>query len=384
MESGFKGDGFGRRERPPLPKGLRENAPLAPLTTLELGGPARFLAEPDSTEGLVEVLRWAESGGVPVEIIGGGSNVVVSDDGFEGLVVRAAQRGTHIQRDGEIARLTAVAGEPWDEVVALAVGEGLAGLECLSGIPGTVGATPVQNVGAYGQEVGQTLDSVLVLDRHDLTQDVLTATECGLGYRTSVFRREPGRWVILCVTFALKPGGAPALAYPELESALRTRSATPTLGDVRQIVLELRRGKSMVLDPANPNRRSAGSFFLNPIVSREEADRVIERVIAAGAAGDPAQVPAFPTEGGKVKLSAAFLVEQAGFPRGLSRGPVGLSSAHALALIHHGGGSTTDLVRLASDIRAAVHEVFGVQLQPEPTFIGWGSEDPLGELISFQ
>jgi UDP-N-acetylmuramate dehydrogenase len=207
---------------------------------------------------------------------------------------------------------------------------------------------------------------------------VLAPSECGFAYRGSVFRRRPGRWTVLAVTYSLRPGGAPTLAYPELARALASRGGVPDLGTTRQAVLELRRGKSMVLDPADPNRRSVGSFFVNPVVSAAEADAIVERALAAGIPRDPAGIPRFAAGPDRVKLSAAWLVERAGFGKGFRRGSVGISSRHSLALVHHGGGRTADLLALARDIRAAVRARFGVELHPEPTFLGFAEEDPLG------
>jgi len=263
-------------------------------------------------------------------------------------------------------------------VVSRAVAENLAGVECLSGIPGTVGATPVQNVGAYGQEVGEVVDSVRVLERATLRELTLGADECGFGYRTSRLRVEPDRFVVLAVTLRLVPGGAPLLGYPELERAVAEGDSARTLAGVRQAVLDLRRAKSMVLDPADPNRRSAGSFFVNPVVGPEQAEEVVRRALALEIVRAPDEVPRFLADGGRTKLSAAWLIERAGFARGYRRGAVGLSSRHALALVHHGGGSTAELVALARDIRSAVEARWGVRLAPEPVFLGFPPGDPLG------
>ena len=357
------------------PIGLREGVPLAPLTTLDLGGPARWFFEARTRPELVQVLRWAAEHGLVVAVLGGGSNLVVADRGFPGLVVRVALRGLVAQAGGGKVRLSVAAGEPWDWVVKRSVAEDLAGLECLSGIPGTAGATPIQNVGAYGQEVAEVVEEVRVLDRATLCEATLGAVECGFGYRSSLFRTQPERFVVLAVTFGLRPGGPPALRYEELERAVRRKGPRVDLGGVREAVLGLRRAKSMVVEPDDPNRRSAGSFFTNPVVSPEEADEVARRALAL-AVGEPRR---FPTDGGLVKLAAAWLVEHAGFSRGLRRGAVGLSSRHTLALVHHGGGTTAELLALAREIRAGVEERFGVRLTPEPVFLGFPSGDPLGE-----
>ena len=355
-----------------IPPRVLHDVPLAPLTTLELGGPARALVEVEDEGDLVEALRWAAAEGLPVAVLGGGSNVVVADAGFPGLVVRMATRGIEVRagRGDEAVRLTAAAGESWDDLVAAAVDEGLAGIECLAGIPGTVGATPVQNVGAYGQEVAETIVAIRALDRRDLTVRTLQPDECGFGYRASVFRRRPDRWVILAVMLRLRQGGAGEVRSPELARALGCPAATPEVATVRDAVLELRRQKSMVIDREDENRRSAGSFFVNPVLDAGAAAAVARRAVAAGLAGSIAEVPAFPLVGGLVKLSAAWLVERAGFPKGTRRGPVGVSSRHALALVHHGGGSAAELLAFAGEITAAVETRFGVRLEREPVLLG--------------
>ena len=348
---------------------IRDRVPLAPLTTLEVGGDARHFTEATDEAAVVAALRWAAARELPVAILGGGSNVVVSDAGFDGLVIRVAPRGLRFDAavDGTVT-VTAAAGEPWDALVAQTVARGLAGLECLSGIPGLAGATPIQNVGAYGQEVADTIRSVRVLDRATLEARDLPAAECGFGYRDSRFKREPHAFVVLAVTFALRPGAPPTLRYPELASALaaEAESATvPTLDDARAAVLALRAKKSMVIRAGDPNRRSAGSFFTNPVVDPAVADAVARRAAVA-----PDAMPRFPAGAGRVKLSAAWLIERAGFGKGFRRGPVGISTAHALALVNLGGARAADLLSLAAEIVTAVRDRFGVALQPEPVLLG--------------
>jgi UDP-N-acetylmuramate dehydrogenase len=342
------------------------DVPLAPLTTLELGGPARYFVRADDEAAVGEALTWARQRGVPVFVLGGGSNLVVADAGFEGLVLQVAPPGLRFRGDGGEVLVEAGAGQPWDALVAEAVARDLAGVECLAGIPGFVGATPIQNVGAYGQEVSETIRRVRVLDRQTLAVTELQAQECGFGYRDSNFKRQPDRHVVLAVTFALRPAGAPTVRYPELLAALAEH---PTLAQVRTQVLRLRAAKSMVLSAGDENRRSAGSFFMNPIVPAEEAERVAAQAFGEGLVTDPAQVPRFPAPGG-VKLAAGWLIERSGISRGFRQGSVGISSRHALALVHHGGGRTTDLLALARVVRDAVAYRFGVRLVPEPTFLG--------------
>jgi UDP-N-acetylmuramate dehydrogenase len=349
---------------------IRDDVPLAPLTTLELGGRARHLVEAPDEAAVLAALAWAEARGLPVLVLGGGSNVVVADAGFAGLVVRVTSRGRAFAAPdgaGEV-RVTAAAGEPWDDLVAETVARGLAGLECLSGIPGLAGATPIQNVGAYGQEVSDTIRAVRVFDRRAGATVELSPEDCAFAYRDSAFRREPDRYVVLAVTFGLRPGGAPTLRYQELADAL-ARGA-PTLEATRATVLALRRRKSMVIAADDPNRRSAGSFFTNPVVAADVAERLAARAAAEGVVAAAADVPRWPAGPGLVKLSAGWLIERAGVARGLRRGAVGVSTAHALALVHHGGGTTAELVALARHVRDAVSARFGVTLTPEPVFVG--------------
>lgn len=351
---------------------FEHDVPLAPCTTFELGGRARYLVRAQDEATVIEALRFAQQKHLPVMILGGGSNIVVSDQGFEGVVIAMAQRGVTLSLRGASAQLTAMAGEPWDELVAMSVARDLSGLECLSGIPGLVGATPIQNVGAYGQEVADTISAVRVLDRQTLRVLELEPASCGFRYRDSGFKREPERFVVLAVCFALRVGGEPTLGYTELERALRTRSNAPTLGEVRAAVLELRRSKSMTIEAGDENRRSAGSFFTNPVVSVEDSERLVRRLLHDGLIANPDELPRFAAEEGRVKLAAGWLIERAGLSKGLRRGAVGLSSRHALALVHHGGGSSKELVAFAREIRDQVRTRLGVELTPEPVF--WGFE----------
>ncbi len=343
---------------------IEENVPLAGFTTLELGGPARHFVEAQREEDVLEAITWADDRGVPLVVLGGGSNLVVGDEGFEGLVLAARFRGLRYQDDGDHVLVSAAAGEPWDALVEGTVAGNLAGLECLSGIPGLVGAIPIQNVGAYGQEVAQTITSVRVFDRRAREEVVLTPDDLAFAYRDSALKRDPSRAVVLEVTFRLAKGGAPRVAYAELTRALE--GTEPTLAAVRASVLALRRNKSMVIDPSDPNRRSAGSFFTNPIVSADVADAVTERAIERGLIEDRKALPRWAERDGRVKLAAGWLIERAGIDKGLKRGSVGISSAHALALVHHGGGKTADLLALAEHVERTVHDAWGVTLAREP------------------
>lgn len=344
-----------------LPPRLRESVPLAPLTTFEIGGPARFFCEAETEKDVAEALAFAKAKGLPVVVLGGGSNLVVADRGFDGLVLRLALRG--IENLGE-GRLRVAAGEPLDDLVELAVARGWQGIECLSGIPGTVGATPIQNVGAYGQEVAESIASVRVLDRETLTTTELSPGACGFGYRSSVFKGEAhDRYVVLSVDFALRPRATPSIRYEELRRHLAARGIeAPGLREVREAVLSLRRAKSMVVEPDDPNRRSAGSFFVNPVVAKEQADAIEASV------GEP--MPRYPA-GEKVKVPAAWLIERAGFSRGCGEGNVGLSTRHALAIVNRGGATASELLAFARRIQDAVRERFGVRLNAEPRLVGF-------------
>jgi UDP-N-acetylmuramate dehydrogenase len=334
---------------------------LAALTTLRLGGAARELVRARTEDELVDAVQSADADGTPVLVLAGGSNVVVGDDGFDGRVVHVETRGVHVEQDtcgGAV--VTVAAGEPWDDLVTRAVAEGWVGLEALSGIPGSVGATPIQNVGAYGQEVADTVASVRCWDRVLRGQRTFAAADCGFGYRTSRFKRDPRRHVVLAVTFQLRLGDLSApVRYAELARTLGVAvgERAPT-ADVREAVLALRRGKGMVLDDADPDTWSAGSFFTNPVLKPEAA------------AGLPPEAPRWEQPDGSVKTSAAWLIEHAGFTKGYGNGRVALSDKHSLALTNRGDGSTADLLALAAEIRGGVQDRFGVQLANEPVLVG--------------
>ena len=335
------------------------DAPLAPLTTLRLGGPAKRLVSVASEAELVAAVREADE---PLLLLAGGSNLVLPDAGWPGLVVRIETRG--VARAGEAVEVQA--GEPWDDLVAATVADGLAGFECLSGIPGSVGATPIQNVGAYGQEVAETVRSVRVLDRETGAIAELTGAECGFAYRSSALKGSDRR-VVLAVTFALHPDRmSQPLRYAELARALDLElGARAPLHEVREAVLALRRGKGMVLDPADPDTRSAGSFFTNPVLTQAQFER-LEPAVAAGT-----RIPRFPAPGGQVKIPAAWLIEQAGFTKGYPGGTgPRISGKHTLALVNPGGATADSLVTLAREIRDGVLARFGVELTAEPTLIG--------------
>lgn len=338
---------------------ILDGVPLAPLTTLGIGGPARHYTRIGASEQLARALAWARERDLDVLVLGGGSNLLIGDSGFPGLVVHVVIDGVEYAVAGGSTEVTAGAGESWDGLVAAVVGRGLGGVECLSGIPGFVGATPIQNVGAYGQEVAETIVRVEAVDRR--TAEVLSIdnAECVFGYRDSRFKQaDRERYIVTSVTYRLENDGAPAIRYPELRRHLEiTGVEQPSLGAVREAVLAIRRRKSMVVDTSDPDSRSAGSFFTNPIVTSEAADQI-------GIEG----MPRYPA-GDHVKLSAAWLIEQAGFARGHVAGNVGLSTKHTLAIVNRGGGTAREVVALAREIRRRVYDRFGVELVPEPVFV---------------
>lgn len=331
---------------------VRRDVRLGDLTTLGVGGPIERLVEVEDAAELIDAVREADEADRPLLVLGGGSNVVAPDEGWPGDVVAVRTRG--IERSG--TALTVQAGEDWDRLVAHTVADGLAGIEALSGIPGSTGATPVQNVGAYGQEVAQTITAVRVYDRAEKSERTLAPSECGFAYRDSRLKQHPGRYVVLDVTFELHASeSSRPVGYAELARRLDVEVGdVASLADVRAAVLELRRGKGMVLDPADPDSRSAGSFFTNPVVP---AERAVEGC------------PQWPAGDGMVKLSAAWLVEHAGFGKGTRAGNVGTSSRHSLALTTEPGATAAELLAFADRITAAVRERFGVVLVPEPTAV---------------
>jgi UDP-N-acetylmuramate dehydrogenase len=344
---------------------------LADLTTLRLGGPAGRLVDCHTEDALVAAVRQADAAEQPLLVLGGGSNLVVADAGFPGTVARVLMRGIEQRQEGEGTVLRVQAGEPWDLLVERCVAAGLAGIECLSGIPGLAGATPIQNVGAYGQEVRETIRGVRVYDRVRREVEELSADACGFGYRTSVFKRTPGRWVVLAVTLALRRSDRSApVRYAELARALGIAlGESAPLEAVRDAVLQLRRSKGMVIGQDDPDSVSAGSFFLNPVLSAEEFERLQERVRVQ--LGPDVRPPAFPAPDGQVKSSAAWLVERAGFHRGYGNpNGIAISGKHTLALTNRGGGTTAELIALAREIAGGVRCHFGVVLEPEPVFVG--------------
>lgn len=358
---------------------LRENVPLAPLTTLGIGGPARFFAEATTEAEVVEALALADARGLPLLLLGGGSNLLVSDEGFPGLVLRVAVKGIQFcSAGGDKTLVTAGAGEDWDGFVNVCVARNLAGVECLAGIPGTVGGTPVQNVGAYGQEVSQTIERVRAWDRERQAVVELANADCGFGYRSSIFNTHArGRYVVLSVTFGLVPGGAPALRYADLQRHFAGRGGhdapPPTLSEVAAAVRAIRAQKAMVLSPGDPDSRSAGSFFKNPVVDADGLRAIENTARERGLLAPGKNVPAY-AQDGRFKVAAAWLIENAGFVKGYARGRVAISSRHTLALTNRGGATAGEVLALMREIQTGVRETFGVDLHPEPVFVGF--DDP--------
>ncbi|MQS38356.1 UDP-N-acetylmuramate dehydrogenase [Streptomyces katsurahamanus] len=343
------------------------DAPLAPLTTFRLGGPANRLITAVTDDEVIAAVREADESGTPLLIIGGGSNLVIGDKGFDGTALRIATKGLRL--DG--TRLELAAGEVWTEAVAHTVAAGLAGIECLAGIPGSAGATPIQNVGAYGQEVSATITEVVAYDRRAGETVVLSNAECAFSYRHSRFKEHPERYVVLRVRFGLEDAGGLSAPVRYAETA-RVLGVEPggraALATVRETVLGLRAGKGMVLDPADHDTWSAGSFFTNPVLDAGQyaafLDRVRERL------GEETAPPAYPAGDGRTKTSAAWLIDKAGFAKGYGSGPARISTKHTLALTNRGEATTEDLLALAREVVAGVRDAFGVTLVNEPVTVG--------------
>lgn len=341
---------------------IQENISLAEFTTFKIGGKARFFVRATGETEIIEALKFAEQNDLEVFILGGGSNVLIADEGFDGVVLQIALRGiSALTEKDEAVYVTTQAGEDWDEFVEFCVKNNLAGVECLSGIPGFVGGTPVQNVGAYGQEVSETIESVRVFDRKSKEILELTNADCKFAYRTSIFNTtSKNRFVVLAVTYALKQDGAPKIVYQDLQTFFGDRK--PTLTETRQAVLKIRSDKSMVIDPKDINTKSAGSFFKNPLVSTE---KYAEMCISWGDT-----IPHYAVDAETVKIPAAWLIEKSGFQKGYVRGNAGLSTKHTLAIVNLGNASANDVLALKKEIQMQVKKRFDVELKPEPIFVG--------------
>jgi UDP-N-acetylmuramate dehydrogenase len=351
---------------------IEENKPLAPLTTFGIGGPARWYCEAESEGDAVEAKGWANQHRLPLLVLGGGSNLLVSDAGFEGLAMRVMLRGIRTASYGQTMIYKVASGEDWDQFVQRTVEDGASGIECLAGIPGTVGGTPVQNVGAYGQEVSSTIVSVRALDLNEGVFRQFTNAECGFAYRRSRFNTvDRGRYLVTRVVYRLNRGGEATLRYPDLQRAIAANgegNRNPTLPEVAAAVRAVRNSKGMLLVEGDPDCRSAGSFFKNPIVTAEQLNRI------RGASSE--KPPQFPAEPGpdnepRVKVPAAWLIEQCGFHKGYRLGAAGISSRHTLALVNLGGATAQEILALAARITEGVEASFGIRLEREPVLVGF-------------
>ena len=345
---------------------LQENVALAPLTTMQVGGPARYFVEASSVEDVREALRYANSRSLPLFVLGGGSNVIVADKGWPGMVLKVGIQGINHRHGHGTAYFDAGAGEDWDGFVAGVVTHHCSGIECLSGIPGSVGGTPVQNVGAYGQEVSDTIVSVTAMDVKTGEETEFEKDDCGFGYRKSVFNTSArGQYVILRVSYALPHDGSPTIAYADLKNFFANWDHAPTLAETRNAVRQIRASKAMLLTPGDPDCRSVGSFFKNPVLSVQQFEELKQRAAARSVA-----MPSYPAGDGQTKVSAAWLVEHSGFGKGFERGRVGLSSKHALAIVNRGGATAAEVVAFKDEIQRGVVEQWGVALEAEPVIVG--------------
>ena len=346
---------------------IQENVPLATLTTLKVGGPARYFVQAHTIAEVSDAVSLARSRKLALFVLGGGSNLVVSDAGWPGLVLKVAIPGVEERRQGNKFLFGVGAGEEWDKFAAHAVSRNCAGIECLSGIPGSVGGTPVQNVGAYGQEVAETVESVLALDLKDGQVHELCNDACGFQYRTSIFNTsERGRYIILRVTYALNIGGEPTILYGDLKNYFANWSAKPSLADTRAAVRQIRASKAMLITPGDEDCCSAGSFFKNPVLSDEQYNELSQR-----AAAKDLQLPSYPALQAQRKISAAWLVEHSGFNKGYGNDRVGISRKHALAIVNRGTATADDIVALKEEIQRGVEDILGLRLETEPVFVGF-------------
>ncbi len=340
---------------------------MAPLTTLKVGGPARHFAEATTVADVQQAIQFATSRSLSLFVLGGGSNIVVSDAGWPGLVLKIAITGIEQQsHEGKIL-FDVGAGEEWDKFVATAIARNCAGIECLSGIPGSVGGTPVQNVGAYGQEVSETIQQVTALDLNNGDVYKLSNEQCGFHYRTSIFNTsERGKFIILRVNYHLIPGGKPHLQYTDLKNHFAGWSVTPTLADTREAVRAIRATKGMLIVAGDDDCRSAGSFFKNPVLSALDFEQLTRRAV-----GKNLQIPSYPALESQRKISAAWLVEHSGFSKGFTSGNVGISRKHTLAIVNRGNGTAAEIVSLKNHIQDRIEDIWDVRLEPEPVFVGF-------------
>ena len=347
---------------------ILENQSLAAFTTFGIGGPARYFVVAETEGEVVDATTWAVERGIPLFVLGGGSNLLVADSGFDGMVLKIGLRGIEAKSDGAGKTTYRVAaGEDWDQFVQRTVADDCAGLECLAGIPGTVGGTPVQNVGAYGQEVSSAIARVRAFDRNERVFVEFSGEECGFAYRHSRFNStDRDRYIVTRVDYRLIPGGAPTVGYADLQRALAERNGSGqelTLAEIADVVREVRQRKGMLLVEGDPDCRSAGSFFKNPVISEELLPQ-----IARSAGQEP---PHYAAGDGCVKVPAAWLIEQAGFSKGFAKGAAGVSSRHTLALVNRGNATASEIVALADEIRGTVETRFGIRLAMEPVMVGF-------------
>lgn len=348
-----------------MPITIHENVQLAPLTTLQVGGLARYFAEAKTEAEIREATEFTRQRNLPLFVLGGGSNLVVADSGWPGLVLKIVIGGVSRKPSAAVVLFDIGAGVNWDDFVAQAVSENGAGVECLSGIPGSVGGTPVQNVGAYGQDVSETIESVRAFDRNTDQVVELTNQACGFRYRTSIFNTVArDRYIITRVRYHLSPGGLPSFKYADLQK--RFAGGQPSLAEVRDAVLETRRSKGMLIVPGDDDCRSAGSFFKNPVLSETQFAGLTRRAAAQGLV-----IPSYPALDAQRKVSAAWLVEHSGFSKGFSLGAAGVSRKHALALINRGHATAADIIHLKERVQQGVEAAWGIRLEPEPVFVGF-------------
>jgi UDP-N-acetylmuramate dehydrogenase len=350
---------------------VQENVRLAEFTTLKIGGNARFFVRAQTEDETVEALKFATQNDFKVFILGGGSNVLISDAGFDGLVLQIALKGISVSpTKDETILVTARAGEDWDNFVEFCTRKNLQGVECLSGIPGFIGGTPVQNVGAYGQEVSETIVTVKVLERASGRIFEMTNADCRFAYRTSIFNStEKNRFIVLSITFSLKQDGEPKIVYKDLQNYFHEKK--PNLRQTRQAILQIRAAKSMVINEHDPNSRSAGSFFKNPIVGKEQFKKIEAQAKRIGVIESDEKLPNFAVDENHIKIPAAWLIEKSGFCKGYKFGRVGLSANHTLAIVNLGSAAANDVLNLKNEIQRKVKDKFNIELTPEPVFVGF-------------
>jgi UDP-N-acetylmuramate dehydrogenase len=354
---------------------IYENVPLAPYTTLDVGGPARFFIKARMEEQIPEALEFARARSCPVFILGGGSNIVVSDSGFSGLVLKIEILGIQFPGSDSDATISAGAGVEWDAFVQHCVNRNLAGIECLSGIPGTVGGAPIQNIGAYGEEAGEVISAVKVLDRNTGDTTEFANTDCHFAYRSSIFNTtQSDRYVLLRVDFALRSDGIARLHYRDLQLHFSGDTKPPDIRQIRDAILQIRKSKAMIICQDDPDSKSVGSFFRNPVLGLIAIEKMESELRARGFFRSNEKVPRFDMPDGKVKIPAAWLIEHAGFNKGYEYGCAAISGKHALAIINRGGAKAQDILDLMHRIQDRVNEAFHVFLKPEPVFVGF---DPL-------